>query len=104
MCAALQGGAFLKAVTGVNLGHFFIAIDISTFSDPDDFRKTAGDILRSLRSARKMPGADRIYTAGEKEHLAWLERKDTGIAINDSLRSDMIIMRDELGLTGYDFL
>lgn len=104
MCAALQGGAFLRAITGVNLGHFFMAVDVASFTDPVEFKRTAGEILRSLRSARRMPGAERIFTAGEKEYLAWLERKEKGVAVNQSLRSDMIRMRDELGLKGYDFL
>ena len=104
LSSALQGGAFLKAITGVNVGHFFMAIDISAFTEPDEFKKATGDILRSLRASRKFPGQERIYTAGEKEHIEWLERKDQGIPINESLRRDMVIMRDELGLSGYDFL
>lgn len=104
LCSALQAGPFLKAITGVNLGHFFLAIDISAFIEPAEFRKTAGDIMRSLRSARRMPGQDRIYTAGEKEYEATLQREKTGIALNDSLRNDMITMRDELGIDGYDSL
>jgi LDH2 family malate/lactate/ureidoglycolate dehydrogenase len=52
LSASLQGGAFLKALTGTNLGHFFIAIDVNTFTDLADFKKTTGDILRSLRASR----------------------------------------------------
>ena len=104
LSAALQSGPFLKAITGVNLGHFFMAIDVSSFTEPDNFKRTTGEILRSLRASKKTPGADRIYTAGEKEHLAWLERKDRGVPLNESLRADMTAMRDELGLEGYNFL
>jgi LDH2 family malate/lactate/ureidoglycolate dehydrogenase len=50
-----------------------------------------------------MPGQDRIFTAGEKEYEAWLDKKDKGIPINESLRADIIAMRDELKITGYDF-
>ncbi len=98
LSAALQGGAFLKAITGVNLGHFFMAFDISQFTDLDEFKKTTGDILRTLRASKKIEGADRIYTAGEKEHLAWLDRKDKGVPLNKSLQQEMLQMRDELGL------
>ena len=41
--------------------------------------------MRALRSSEKAPGKDRIYTAGEKEHLAWLERKDKGAPVNPNL-------------------
>lgn len=112
LSAALQGGSFLKMLLGYRdgkrvpygLGHFFIAIDVSAFIEPEEFRKTVGDILRELRASKKMPGAERIYTAGEKEHLAWLERKDRGVPVNKKLREEMIAMRDELGLKEYDFL
>ena len=67
------------------VGHFFVVIDISAFTDPEDFKKTTGDILRDLRASKKMPGQQRIYTAGEKEHDIWMERKDKGVPFNTEL-------------------
>jgi LDH2 family malate/lactate/ureidoglycolate dehydrogenase len=103
LSASLQGGAYLKALTGTNLGHFFIAIDINAFTDLSDFKKTTGDILRSLRASRKMPGHDRIYTAGEKEYLTSLERKKRGIPLNKSLQKELAQLRDECDLKSYQF-
>jgi L-2-hydroxycarboxylate dehydrogenase (NAD+) len=111
LCAALQAGSYLKMLTGFEegkkvpyrLGHFFIAVDISHFIDVASFKKTAGSILREIRSSRTMPGHDRIYTAGEKEYLAWLERKDKGVPVNRSLQEDIISLQKELKLTGYSF-
>jgi len=111
LCAALQGGSFMKMLTGFDngkkvpykLGHFFMAVDISHFTEVDEFKKTSGEILRALRSSKKMPGHDRIYTAGEKEYLAWLDRKDRGVPVNKSLQQEIITMRDELGLKNYNF-
>jgi len=93
LSAALQQGAFMKMLTGsmdgkkvpYHIGHFFIVMDISAFTEPEDFKKTTGNILRELRASRKMPGQTRIYTAGEKEYLTWLERKDTGVPFSDEL-------------------
>jgi len=93
LSAALQQGAFMKMLLGVKdgkkapypIGHFFIVIDINAFTEPDDFKKTTGDILRELRASRKMPGQNRIFTAGEKEYYTWLERKDKGVPFNDQL-------------------
>jgi LDH2 family malate/lactate/ureidoglycolate dehydrogenase len=93
LSAALQQGAFMKLLMGVKdgkkapypIGHFFIVIDISAFTEPDNFKKTTGDILRELRASRKMPGHNRIFTAGEKEHETWLARKDKGVPFNDQL-------------------
>ncbi|MBR0466025.1 MAG: Ldh family oxidoreductase, partial [Clostridia bacterium] len=84
------------------LGHFFIAIDTNHFLGEELFRKKAGEILRSVRASKKMPGAERIYTAGEKEHLVRLARKD-GVPINESVQKEIIAIRDELGLTQFHF-
>ena len=62
------------------------------------FKKTAGDICRALRASEKAPGYDRIYTAGEKEYLMWLERKDKGVPLGDSVQKDMLEIRDKLNL------
>lgn len=112
MCAALQGGIFLKALEGIvggkkvhfDLGHFFIAINVGAFAEPADFKKRTGDILRELRAAKKMPGADRIYTAGEKEYDIMMQRQDKGAPVNADLLEEMKQMAKELQITGYDFL
>jgi LDH2 family malate/lactate/ureidoglycolate dehydrogenase len=112
LSAALQQGLFLKALNGLDasgkkvpyhLGHFFIAIDVAAFVPPEQFKKTTGDILRELRASAKMPGHDRIYTAGEKEYLAWLARKDTGLPLNESLRKTIKALKEEYKLDSYEF-
>lgn len=112
LSAALQGGAFLKALSGVadgkptfhSLGHFFIVIDVEAFVDLDKFQATTGEILRELRASQKAPGHDRIYTAGEKEFLAWEERQVTGIPVNESLQLELNNLAQELDLTEYSFI
>lgn len=111
LSAALQAGNFLKMLTGIqdgkkgpyHLGHFFIAIDTEAFMGLESFKKTAGDILRGLRGSQLAPGYDRIYTAGEKEHLAWLERQDKGVPVSEGVQKELIAVRDELKLHQYRF-
>jgi LDH2 family malate/lactate/ureidoglycolate dehydrogenase len=112
LSAALQQGAFLKQLSGFDenggrvpyaLGHAFLAIDISCFTDVAAFARTTGDILRALRASMKAPGADRIYTCGEKEHLAWLQRRDRGAPLDPVVQRQLIEMRDDLGLTAWRF-
>lgn len=107
LSAALQGGSFMKALSGFDadgnrrpyhLGHFFIVIDPEAFMGADVFKKICGDILRELRASEKAPGQERIYTAGEKEYLAWLDRKDKGVPINESVKKDLMDVRDMYGL------
>lgn len=111
LSAALQAGNYLKMLTGIqdgkkapyHLGHFFIAIDTEAFMGLESFKKTAGDILRQLRGSQLAPGYDRIYTAGEQEHLAWLARKDKGVPVSEGVQKELIAVRDELKLYQYRF-
>ncbi|MBR3004039.1 MAG: Ldh family oxidoreductase [Lachnospiraceae bacterium] len=107
LSAALSGGNFMKALSGVgpdgrpqmyHLGHFFFVVDPDAFMGREVFKKTAGDIVRALRASKKAPGYDRIYTAGEKEHLVWLERKDKGVPVGDAVQKEIIALRDEFKL------
>jgi LDH2 family malate/lactate/ureidoglycolate dehydrogenase len=56
-----------------------------------------------LRSSKKAPGIERIYTAGEKEYLVWLDRRYKGVPINEGVQKEMISIRDELKLYQYHF-
>ena len=107
LSAALSGGQFMKALTGVDesgkprmygLGHFFFVVDPDAFMGKETFRKIAGDICRALRNSQKAPGYDRIYTAGEKEYLVWLERKDKGVPVGEAVQKELIQLRDKHGL------
>jgi LDH2 family malate/lactate/ureidoglycolate dehydrogenase len=107
LSTALQAGSYLKLLNGIgehgektpyHLGHFFMAIDPEAFLGLESFKKTTGDILRALRASKLAPGEDRIYTAGEKEYLCWLERRDKGVPIGDAVQKEFITIRDKFNL------
>lgn len=107
LSAALTGGPFMKALSGkdengdpkmYHLGHFFFVINPEFFMGLDTFKKTSGDILRGLRASEKAPGEDHIYTAGEHEYLAWVDRKDKGVPVGETIQKEFIGLRDRLGL------
>lgn len=107
LSAALSAGNYLKLLNGIgengeklpfHLGHFFIAIDPEAFMGLESFKKTTGDILRSLRASKLAPGENRIYTAGEKEYLCWLERKDKGVPVGESVQKEFIALRNQFQL------
>jgi len=85
LSAALQDGVYLKDTAGVmengqlklKVGHFFLAINIKNFIPLNRFQNITGNIMRELRSSKKAPGAERIYTAGEKEYIDTQERLET---------------------------
>lgn len=107
LSAALQDGQYLKALNGFDaegkkipypLGHFFIAIDPEKFMGLDVFKKIAGNICRDVRTSKVAPGEERIYTAGEKEHVAWQYRKEHGCPVPVTLQKVMVELRDRYGL------
>ena len=107
LSAALAGGPYMKDLSGkgpdgkdrmYRLGHFFFVINPEFFAGLDTFRKTAGGICRGLRSSAKAPGAERIYTAGEKEWLAWQERKDKGVPVGPAIQKELVELRDRFSL------
>ena len=107
LSSAFSGGPFMKALNGKDeqgnpclyrLGHFFMVINPEFFMGLDTFKKTAGDICRGLRNSRKAPGAEHIYTAGEKEWLTWQRLKDKGIPVDESIQKELIFLRDEHNL------
>ena len=109
LTSALQQGAFLRMLTGFKdgkkvpyaTGHFFMVMDINAFTDPEDFKKTTGNILRELRASEKMPGQTRIYTAGEKEYDTWMERKDKGVPFNEELLKEYRGICEDYNLKEY---
>ena len=107
LSAALSGGEFMKALTGVDeqgkpkmyhLGHFFFVVNPEAFMGLDEFKRIAGEICRALRASKKAPGESRIYTAGEKEHDVWLFRKDKGVPVGEAVQKDILTVRDALDL------
>lgn len=107
LSAALAGGPFMKELSGkdengnnrmYHLGHFFFVINPEFFMGLDTFKKTAGGICRGLRASEKAPGAEHIYTAGEKEYLAWQDRKDKGVPVGEAIQKEFIALRNEYGL------
>jgi L-2-hydroxycarboxylate dehydrogenase (NAD+) len=111
LSAALQDGIYLRDTLGIvengqkrlKVGHFFLAINIDNFVGINSFKKTAGNIMRDLRNSPKEPGKNRIYTAGEKEYITEVERKISGIPLNESLQNDIKEMQKELNLEKYNF-
>ena len=109
MCAALQdngwGAQLADAYIDENgnqarrpslLGHFFIAIDVSAFTDLASFQEITGKICQGFRDSNKDPtGPGQIYTAGEPEHMAWTHRSHHGgTQVPTKLQQGMVELRD----------
>ena len=107
LSACLSQANFMKALVGmtsdgkpapIELGHSFMAIKIESFVELDIFKKQVGDICRQLRASKKAPGAERIWTPGEKEYEISLLRKDKGVPFNEPLKAAFKAVKEKLGL------
>lgn len=106
LCTALQSGPWGEDICGLDratgkpkpmpLGHFFLAIDIEKLCPVDTFKKNAGEFLKALRDSRKAPtGPGRIWTAGEPENDARVERTGQGgMKVPVPLQKNMVVLRD----------
>lgn len=108
LSSALQSGAYLSALSGLTpegketrfkVGHFFMAMNIENFVPLEEFKHNMGGLLRELRASRKMPGHDRIYTAGEKEYFIEQDIRSNGVYINENLKKDLQHVKEVLNIT-----
>ena len=111
LSAALAGGKYMKALSGkdkdgnpakYHLGHFFFVVDPDAFMGREEFKKTAGDICRALRASQKAPGEEEIYTPGQRSYLRWLDRKNKGVPVSETVQKELKEINDKFDL-GYDF-
>ena len=108
LCTAFQSGPFGEDVCGIDratgekkpmpLGHFFLAIDIEKLCPVDTFKANTSKLLNALRASKKDPKGDgRIWTAGEMENDARIERTaQGGVSVPYALQKDMIALRNKL--------
>lgn len=48
-------------------GHFFLAVNVEAFTELPAFRRRVDAVVREIRSSRRAPGVERIYSPGEIE-------------------------------------
>ena len=94
LCAVLSGanwGPFTppfalqqeipKRSVGKGIGHFFGAMKIDAFIDPDEFKTQTDDYIQTLRSTRPAPGTDGPIIPGDPEREAESIRSEQGIPL-----------------------
>lgn len=70
LSGAAYGAELGDMVSGAKAGHdghFFLAIDVAAFQDPDLFGQRVDGVIRELRTSRRKEGVERLYAPGELE-------------------------------------
>jgi LDH2 family malate/lactate/ureidoglycolate dehydrogenase len=73
-----------------NVGHFFGAIRIDAFRDPQEFKRDMDALLAQLRQAPRVAGEERIYIHGEKEFEAAELAEKEGVALSEATVKTLI--------------
>lgn len=82
LCGALFGYDLADAAVSTGrVGHFFGAIKIDRFRDPQEFRRDMDRMLKRLRNCPPAEGAERVYFAGQKEFEKEEECSKKGIPL-----------------------
>ena len=87
MIGGILGGAGMDDPE--RFGHFFIAIDVAAFGDPDTFKAEIDERITSIREAKPAPGVDRVFYPGEPEWLTYDRYIGEGIPMLASHLEDL---------------
>ena len=83
----LSGAAFGPEVGApgrdapANVGHFFAAVNISAFRDPQAFKADLDALIHTLKEAPKAVDQERIYIHGEKEFELFERNSQEGVPL-----------------------
>ena len=103
LTAILSGGVFGQAVidsqaTSARVCHFFGALRLDLFRDPEAIKFDMDRLLNELEKAEPAEGCQRVYYAGLKEHEAEAESARLGVQISEKVASQLRQIGEELGV------
>ncbi len=103
MTAVLSGGVFGQAVmdsqaTSARVCHFFGAIRLDLFRDPEEIKSDMDRLLDELENAEPAEGCERVYYAGLKEHEAEAESARVGVPLSEKVAAQLRQIGEELGV------
>ncbi|MDR6881002.1 Ldh family oxidoreductase [Bacillus sp. 3255] len=77
-----------------NVGHFFIAVDISRFLPLELFKQRVDQYIRQIKSEPKAPGVTEIMVPGDMERRQTEDRKREGILLPPKVAAEL----NEIGM------
>ena len=81
-----------------NVGHFFIAIDVARFLEPECFRKRVGHYIDQLKAEPRAEGVAEILYAGEAEDRIAKRKRSEGLILPEQLKADLIRLGSDYGV------
>ena len=85
--------------TGMNVGHYFQAINVAHFMPVERFEARVDEFIRQLKSSELAPGVDRILLPGEIEFQTAARYRDNGVPIAMSVIDDLHQIARRVGVS-----
>jgi len=82
-----------------NVGHFFLAVDISKFVDVDLFKTRIEQMTREIKALDKNPGVEEILMPGEPEQRRRRERKENGLELSAVVYEELKGLSEKYGVS-----
>lgn len=87
-----------EASVGKGIGHFFGAMEIDGFEEPDIFKKRIDHWIEVFRSTQPITGEKAVLIPGDPEREAESDRTQNGIPIIQAVVDDLEKVAQKLGL------
>jgi LDH2 family malate/lactate/ureidoglycolate dehydrogenase len=83
---------------GQGIGHFFGALRIDGFIDPDELKRQVDEWVRVFRATKPAPGTPGVVIPGDPERLAEAERRVAGVPLAPAVVADLRDIADRTGV------
>jgi LDH2 family malate/lactate/ureidoglycolate dehydrogenase len=93
-------GNMVDGPTAGRDGHFFLAIRIGAFEEPDRFRARVDGVIRQIRESRKAEGVGALYAPGGLEASVEAEYRERGIPLNAATIEGLRLAAAMAGVAG----
>lgn len=92
------GWIYDDSLKPVNIGHFFIAINIEPLMPQEEYINRMEDMVSEIKAVPKAQGCERILLPGERKQANAARRLKEGIPVTDTLLAELNDIATSLGL------
>ena len=97
-CYGTELGNMIEGPKAGSDGQFLMAINVAAFEDPGRFKRRVDEIVRQIRSSKRVPGVEAVYAPGGLEAETERRYRDEGIPLNAVTLEGLTKCASDLGV------